>query len=161
LGWTIAVLFGDWPALLYVSAYLIFHGAFLISEYREWWLVIGTVVCGVAIDSVLGGLGIIIFSESNIIVPVWLVCLWVLFACTIKHALFWIRNHSVVASVLGGIAGPISYFVGTELSSADLGEPLWRSLAILALIWAVILLILSLLLKKSELGKHGQSCKTI
>jgi hypothetical protein len=57
---------------------------------------------------------------------------------TFMHALSWLRRYLWLAAVFAGVFGPLSYWLGDELSTADVGAPVILSLTIMAVGWAVL-----------------------
>jgi len=71
-------------------------------------------------------------------IPLWLVCLWLLFSTTFMHSLFWLRRCLWLAAPLAAVLGPASYWFGANLTGAELRTPLLTSLAIMAGGWALL-----------------------
>ena len=148
LGWFSSVLGGDTIALVVSLFILIIHHLFFVTDKKEW-LLIATIACiGLAIDSILSLTGILVFTSVSFGIPVWLFCIWVLFACTINHSLSWLKQKPLLALLMGAIAGPSSYFAGSKLSDVSFAQPLLLSLVIMAVVWALVLPILTTLSKQ-------------
>lgn len=98
---------------------------------------------GYITDSALGLIGVFEFRENTFdvrwLAPVWLLGLWLVFATTFRSSLEWLSDHSRFAAVLGGVAGPLSYYAGDRLGALRVGEPLAQRLIILALVWSLLL----------------------
>lgn len=71
--------------------------------------------------------------------PWWFVLLWAGFATTLCSSFSWALAKPWLAVALGAVAGPIAYLSGERLGALTLGEPRSRSLAILAVAWALAL----------------------
>lgn len=101
---------------------------------------------GYITDSALGLVGVFEFREHALdilwLAPVWLLGLWLVFATTFRSSLEWLSDHSRLAAMLGGVAGPLSYYAGDRLGALRIGEPLIQKLIILALVWSLLLPIL-------------------
>src|SRR5690606_35510821 len=72
------------------------------------------------------------------IIPVWLICLWVLFATTVNHSLYWLAPYPWLAALLTGFFAPVSYYAGVQLSDAQLSQPHWQPLLAVACGWGIV-----------------------
>jgi len=139
LGWLVCVLGGDMYALLFTLPALLLHQWLVLENRREWLLIGAIVLCGCLWDVAMVQFGVIRFADAMIIgIPLWLVCLWVLFATTFMHSLFWLRRFLWLAVPLAAVFGPASYWFGTNLTEAELSSPVTASLAIMAAGWALL-----------------------
>jgi Protein of unknown function (DUF2878) len=139
LGWFACVLGGNVIGVIATVALLTVHGKFFIKSQREWWLIVGLGLTGLVLDSLLGVSGFLVFGvETLLTIPIWLLCLWFLFAATLCHSLAWLQTRLTIASVLGAIAAPSSYFAGSKLTTVSLGESTAITLLLIAISWAVI-----------------------
>jgi hypothetical protein len=73
-----------------------------------------------------------------VLIPIWLALLWPLLATTLNHCLAWSARPWWLASVLGAIGGPVSYYAGTQLATVSLPLGFWTSMLILAAVWVVV-----------------------
>jgi len=139
IGWFTCVLGGDVAGLAITTFILAVHGTFVVRSHKEWLLIAGFAVAGYLIDSGLTLIGIFDFGGVGMpLIPVWLWCLWVLFATTLSHSMYWFQEHMALAVALGVVAGPASYFAGSQLASVTLAEPLPMSLVLIGVVWAVV-----------------------
>jgi hypothetical protein len=92
---------------------------------------------GITIDSSLTFFGIFIFPESSLIIPFWLIVLWINFSTTLTLSLSFIGKNKLVAFGLGATALPFNYTVGERLGAVTFGEPYLFSILILVLVWSV------------------------
>ena len=92
---------------------------------------------GITIDSSLTFFGIFIFPDSSLIIPFWLIVLWINFSTTITLSLSFIGKSKLVAFGLGATALPFNYTVGERLGAVTFGEPYLFSILTLALVWSV------------------------
>ena len=139
LGWFACVLGGNRIALATTVVILAVHLLWVGSWAREKQLLAVTFFLGCAIDSFLGNMDILQFHPDNDgrILPLWLACLWLIFATTLRHSLDWTRTHRLYGAALGIIGGPLSYYAGAQLSNVTLAQPLWQTLLLLGAIWAI------------------------
>ncbi|WP_257266421.1 DUF2878 domain-containing protein [Endozoicomonas sp. ONNA2] len=143
LGWFACVFGGNQIALAAAVMILLIHLVWIGSWQREKQILALTFLLGCAIDSFLGNLEILKFQSQldggSRILPLWLACLWLIFATTLRHSLDWTRTHKLYGAVLGFFGGPSSYLAGSKMSDVTLAQPLWQTLMILAIIWALLL----------------------
>jgi len=139
LGWLACVLGGNAYALIYTPLALAFHHWFVLQRTNEWRMVALVAATGCLWDALMAFSGVINYVDANFIgLPIWLICLWLLFATTFHHSLCWLANHLWLAAVFAAVFGPISYWAGSQLSSADIGLPIIGSLAIIAAGWSLL-----------------------
>jgi hypothetical protein len=139
LGWLVCVLGGNIYAAVFTSLALLIHGWLILDDRREWKLIAVIVFCGCLWDISMAQIGVIHFTDTMIAgIPLWLVCLWLLFATTFRHSLLWLRRYLWLAVPLGGVFGPLSYWFGADLAEVELRAPVFASLAIMAAGWAVL-----------------------
>lgn len=94
-------------------------------------------IIGITIDSSLTFFGIFNFPDSSLIIPLWLIVLWINFSTTIPLSLSFIGKNKLVAFGLGATALPFNYAVGERLGAVTFGEPYLFSILVLALVWSV------------------------
>jgi len=92
---------------------------------------------GITIDSSLTFFGIFIFPDSSLIIPFWLIVLWINFSTTITLSLSFIGKNKLVAFGLGATALPFNYTVGERLGAVTFGESYLFSILVLVLVWSV------------------------
>lgn len=139
LGWFVCVIGGNAYALGFTLFVLIIHGLTLIENKSEWLLILCVLLGGASWDFIMIKTGLLSFANPGLlVVPIWLVCLWILFSTTLNHGLVWLHRRLGLASLFGAIFGPASYWAGTRLSDAQLAEPLIISLSLMAVGWAVL-----------------------
>lgn len=69
--------------------------------------------------------------------PPWMVALWAIFATLFHSALSWLRGRYVLGAILGAVGGPLAYYAGAALGPILLGTNLARTLATIAIAWAL------------------------
>ncbi len=70
--------------------------------------------------------------------PYWIVAMWALFATTLNVGMRWLRKNLLVASVFGGLGGPMSFLAGEKAGAVSFADPL-TALLVIGLGWAVLL----------------------
>jgi hypothetical protein len=92
---------------------------------------------GIATDAILSATGVYQF-DGNVLIPLWLCALWVGFATTLNRSLSFFGRHSAVTIIVGAVGLPLNYWAGERLGAVSFGYDLIPTLAILAVVWAVI-----------------------
>jgi hypothetical protein len=139
LGWLVCVLGGNVYAVAFTLVALSLHRWLVVEDPREWKLIAGIVLGGCLWDVALAQSGVIRYGDGLLAgIPLWLVCLWILFATTFMHSLLWLRRFPWLAAVLAAVLGPASYWFGCNLTEAELRAPVLASLAIMAAGWALL-----------------------
>lgn len=138
LCWLFAVLVQN-PYVLCLL--LLAHFIFIAKRIREIRSVAVCAFFGISIDTLLAGIGFFQFPDSALM-PTWLVSLWFCFASTLGYSLSFLHGRTWLASLLGAIGGPLSYFAGARLGAVTLAYGDVMSLAILGLIWAALMPVL-------------------
>ena len=128
-------------AVLASLAYIAIHVWRSPSPKTEISFLIKALILGVAADTLIMHLGYIDFGDawpSPYLSPLWMWTLWVLVATTINSSLSWLRGRPILAAVLGGICGPISYEAGIRLGAGEWGPGgQLAGFILLGLIWAM------------------------
>ncbi len=152
VGWFSCVIYGTQVASLVALLILTFHYFFISSKRKEWIFIIMITLFGFIIDTSLMQFGVFDFNQESWHIPIWIVAIWALFSSTLFHALNWLNNYAL-ASILGAISGPTSYYAGIKLSGASFGIDSTTAIITLVLVWACILP-LCLLLKNQLIRRQ-------
>lgn len=118
----------------------------------ELLLVIAAGFIGIWFDSALVALGWVSYPSgqfSPMLAPYWIVTMWMLFATTLNRSMAWLKGRSVLAAVLGGIAGPASYYAGQKLGGIEFVEPT-AALTALSVGWAIVMPLLMMLAERLD-----------
>jgi uncharacterized membrane protein YadS len=142
------VLGGDLIAAAVTTVILLVHGRWFVNGKKEWLLIAAVTCLGTAVDSLWVYSAILTFPEAITYTPVWLACIWVVFATSLCHSLQWLQQRLLLACVLGAIAGPSSYLGGAALAGVEIAEPRLLSFAVIALAWAIIMPIILMLARR-------------
>lgn len=97
---------------------------------------------GALIDSLLGFTGLLTFQGTPWppwVCPPWLLAIWLIFASTLPSSLRWLAGHRWLAAALGAMGGPMSYYAGARLGALTMPSDPLPSLAVLAVLWALLL----------------------
>lgn len=114
---------------------------FLLSPTRQHDLfnLLTIAPVGCSADYLLTHFGIFTFEQS-LLIPEWLILLWLHFAVTLNHGLGWIATFSIpVRSLFGAVFGTLSYYAGAKMGAVVLSPNLILDFFALAVIWAGLL----------------------
>ena len=89
------------------------------------------------------------------VVPFWMVALWINLAATINFSLSWLKTRYVVASLLGAIAGPLAYSAGAMIGAITINSI--DALIIISIMWAVAMPLLFWISTLITYGKKVES----
>ncbi|WP_101758979.1 DUF2878 domain-containing protein [Oceanicoccus sp. KOV_DT_Chl] len=140
LGWFACVLGGDAIAVAALLVVLAIHYQYFSRKPFEWLFIAGVGLTGLAVDTMMAWSGVMQFEFPSIgLIPIWLLCLWIMFALTLNHSLQWLQSKLWLAALLGGVSGPMSYLAGSKLAPVSLLDPVAYSLLPISLCWALLL----------------------
>lgn len=92
---------------------------------------------GWGIDLTLQALG---FWDLHSSWPGWLLTIWAGFVLSLLYSLAWLAKLSLLfQSLIGGLAGSLSYLVGAKLGAINFNYALASSALILFILWSVLL----------------------
>ncbi len=118
-------------SLLLIAA----HFMFTPSRATDW-RVIPIALIGITVDAMLTWGGIFAFET----LPLWLGLIWIGFVLTLGHSMSWLHNLPWFVLVpIGAVAGTASYLAGWKLEAVELPMGLTWTIAILAILWAIML----------------------
>ncbi len=130
-----------WFGPLAVALFLVLHLVMVpaaAERRRELGYVLAVGLAGSFIDSSLHAIGATAYPTSHeawpfVVVPPWIVSLWLGFAMLPRFSLGWLAGRPVLAALFGVIGGPLSYFAGSRFGAVAVAEePLltWGALAV-------------------------------
>jgi len=107
-----------------------------------------SVIFGLLFDTLLIGTGI--YTPKRWLIPeplaaLWLLSLWANFSITMDTSLKWLQNHLITAAILGSIFGPSAYLAGQRLGALTIGQSTSVAIVILAITWALAMVVLSII----------------
>lgn len=137
VSWPVCVLGGSAIAVAATIAFLSFHLILVQDRRTESIFLLCAGAIGFVFDLALLQVGLL--ESTATIQPLWMICLWFLFATTVGYAMRWFDEHIVVAGVFAGIFAPLSYSVGAGLTDIDLLYPAWLTLVLIGCAWATVL----------------------
>ena len=157
LAWVALVSYAStaqyWIGMLCSALFVGLH-FFLSSAKRQDLILMGRVVCiGLCVDGLLLYTGLFSFVDSApvLILPSWLISVWLIFSLTLNYSLSWLQKSKFLAAFLGSVFAPLSYYTGSKLGAVTFSNPS-LTLIILAVIWSVLLPCLSYMASKNSLN---------
>ncbi len=144
-GWFACVIGAEkgvaWIGVAFVIILITVHLQRVAQPVNEAKLITSVVVIGGIWESVVVYFGLLAYPTSTEIhglAPVWLLALWGLFAAQVNTTYTWLKPRIALASLLGAIAGPLSFHGGAALGALQFAKP-WPATVTLACGWAVLL----------------------
>jgi hypothetical protein len=135
--WFLCVLGGNGGALFALP--LLVVNILLSPQKRADLQMIGLLLLiGVVIDGTLQAIGFFSFSSGGFPIPLWLAVVWVALAALPHHSLAWMKKRILLSVLFGSLGGPLAYWAGVRLGAATFHWPLLSSLALLAVVWALL-----------------------
>ena len=147
LGWLLCVIGGTVVALPTTALVLAVHFHLADQPRQELQFAGFAVLIGLVCDWLLLQAGVLQFGEAWL-QPLWLLCLWPLFATNFSRVLRLFHDRLLLCALLGAAAAPISYFGGSRLAGIELLEPLWLALLLIACTWAVVFPVMMIIHQK-------------
>jgi len=121
------------PMVLIYSAILVFIEIIKIQQ------LLVPAALGIAIDSILTMLGIFDFGDTTLLIPLWLITLWIAFSTTLTQSLKFVGNNWLVTVTSGAIILPFNYAVGERLGAVTFTENYFLTVFIIGIIWSMCL----------------------
>jgi len=124
---------------LFTLIWIGFH-LLLISGHRksECILFISAAFTGYTLEFMLVMSKMIVYPSQTmlgILVPIWMITLWINLAATLHYSLSWLKNRYLASAVLAAVAAPLAYGAGARLGAIQLsGTP---ALILIALAWSL------------------------
>ncbi len=94
--------------------------------------------------------GLLAYPQSTLfygMAPPWIMAMWALFAAQFNTTYRWLKQRIAAGALLGAVAGPISFRAGAALGALRFVKP-WPAAAALAVGWALILPLITLLSRR-------------
>lgn len=127
----------QWPlAMPIAAAYLLWHGL-VVADASERRLLVLVALGGILMDGLLTTLGVFRFQPEPLWIPLWLTFLWIVFATTLKHSLYWAWTRAWWFIPLSGLGSASSYLAGARLGAVDLPLGYALTTLILLCVWSL------------------------
>ena len=135
-----------WVGLLAVALASAWHLKVSALRIPETRLLLAALIIGAVWESALVAAGLLVYPHGTVITgvaPPWIVAMWPLFATTLNVSMRWLKNGTpqgrwLIAAVLGGIAGPLSFVAGQSLGAVVFSDAV-QTTAVLAIGWALLM----------------------
>ena len=107
------------PVLM--TIFLIIHFLFFTINKNEIYFILILGFIGLLIDSIFLNCSIVNYEYpiSTSIAPLWILYMWLGFAATVNHSMYWLKDRYITMSIFGLIFGPLSYLAGLKLVELD------------------------------------------
>jgi hypothetical protein len=135
-GWFVCVQYQGWVALGAVVL-------ITVIQRLDWKLIAGAFVLGGVTDTFIEQAGLLSYAGGprfGFLCPLWIWCLWGLFATTLTRSLAWLQDRPGLAFALGGIAGPLTYWVASNMGAVEMTSAGYLAIAIEFAIYTPLLL---------------------
>jgi hypothetical protein len=159
LGWFACVLSAahgmPWMGVATTAMLVAIHLARVERPLTEFKLLVSVVAMGAIWESVPVLSGLLAYPNGILLpgaAPYWILALWALFAAQFNTTFGWLKHRVLLASVLGAIAGPMSFRAGAALGAVRFVHPLPATI-VLAIGWAILMPLLILLSRRWD-GVH-------
>jgi len=100
------------------------------------------VSAGLSVDALMTITRLFQFADAPLLLPAWLVVLWVAFSTTLTLSLEVVGRNKWLASLAGAIAIPFNYAVGERLGAVSFGDTPLVTLVALGVTWMLLLPVL-------------------
>ena len=135
-----------WFGPLAALAFLILYVSFLAERPRQEMLFAGTaLVVGGLLDSLAGFAGAVTYPHpawnTSVSAP-FMLALWPAFSLMLIRVMKWMRGKYLLGAIFGVFGGPFAYWSGDKLGAIQLSESLGFSLSVIAVEWAIAMIIL-------------------
>ena len=114
------------------------HLALVRDRAREGRLLLAAAALGLALDSLQLNLGFFVYPSGTPVAglaPPWIIALWIQFATLLHFGLRWLSGRYALASVLGFVGGPMSFWGGERIGAIEFTSP--AGYLALACVWAL------------------------
>lgn len=139
-GWFLCILGGNFIAGAATILIIALHLTWVSKYSSEWrWLIL-VLGIGVIIDSLMFATGVLKNINGNLFMPFWLICIWLLFATTIRHCFAFLNRSLWLCLAVGLLFPPLTYYAGAKLNgTVQLGFSSYTSIIVIACVWACLL----------------------
>jgi hypothetical protein len=150
LGWLACVVgaASGLPLLGLLAAVFVvlLHLVAAASPGKELRLILLALAMGLVFDSLLVSSGWLRYPNGILVpgtAPYWILAMWAMFATTLNLSLGWLKGRLVLATIMGGVFGPLSYLAGERLGGLVFVDRT-ASLVALGIGWAICMPLLAI-----------------
>lgn len=152
IGWFICILGDKAHVIAYTLGVFLAHFIFLKTTLNKvlWfkeicWLLV-VFISGGFLETLVFSAGFLysnsphMYFDNIIPPPVWLLCLWLLFALALRTFMSFVFSAPKLTYLISVITIPLNYYAGTQLNSdVNLNSPYILSLALISVLWVILL----------------------
>ena len=147
VGWFACVLGAAHQQVFWAASGTLVYIAFQTwqspDSRREFSLLTKVLAYGIVTDTLLMHLGYVDFQDawpSPYLSPLWMWVLWLLVGGTLNQSLSWLLGRPILAALLGGICGPLSYEAGIQMGAGAWGSGgQFAGFIFVGVVWAIAL----------------------
>ena len=151
-GWFLSTTSGSLASAAYTLVFLVCHFWFIahnlpVSLLRKeilWVLIIS--ILGLIIEIISFSSGLLYtktqqsFDHGPLLPPIWLLCIWIMFALALRTCLSFLFNNLIISCLLCVIFVPINYYAGAGLNNeVAIGQPHFFNLGLITFMWILFL----------------------
>lgn len=158
LNWYLLLkLSSPWQAIAWLSLGLLLYLTLKWANRprTDQAFILMATVWGCCIEYMFIHTSTLVYAIPRSLPPLFMIALWINFACSFPWGLRWLLNIPKVGFLIGLIAGPLTYYGGSSISSELTPNQEIKSLAILSITWAISIYLLTHLYK--HLNKKGSN----
>lgn len=128
-----------WAAILVTGLSVVAQLAISPVWRKEAAVVFGGALVGVVTDVIGVRLGMFSYRAGTG-VQFWIVffALWANFGTVLRPSLSWMWDKPLFAAILGGVGGPLAYWIGAKIGAIDLGNSVPKSLVWFGVQYAIL-----------------------
>jgi hypothetical protein len=156
IAWFACVLFAaagkPWVGIVIACVLTAAHVLRSSAPRVEALLVLAAGCVGALGDSLSLGAGLITFSSGVVVpgfAPLWMIALWMNFATVLNGPLRALKTRTVLAALIGAVAGPCAYYAGVRLGALHFTD-MRLAPVVIGVEWAIALPLLCAIAARLE-----------
>lgn len=138
IGWTACALGGNLTAIIITLQVLLIHLLIVAEDFQELYFIALVSTIGLAADTLLFNTQMLSHPAYAHVPPIWMICMWPVFATTLKHGLSFFHGRFGLAAAAGFIGGILFYYVGIKLSEVEMASSPLIVLAAIGVEWGLL-----------------------
>lgn len=135
IGWWIAILGGNAMALIALFIILMTHFT-LWRDLRDIFVVLVFIFVGFAMEWAFIANRVLDYGSN--LPPVWVICMWAMFATALRHSLSPLMERPLLAFVFGVVMAPLVYTNSVQFGFAEWAREPWVAVLIISLCWGAL-----------------------
>lgn len=141
-----------WLGIGFALLTICVHFYLSTAKQKDLAVLLLTTVIGAVAETVFQVLDVFEIVQGDLWPPIaapWLMVMWASFSTTLCRSMEWVFKSWKTALLLGFIFGPVAYIGGNRMGAIRL-ELTWQSGLILAFVWALVMVVLSVVVQKID-----------